>query len=144
MYSAFIWIALLIAFIILESCTYQLICVWFAAGSAIAAICAGVGLGVMWQVVAFLVVSVICLIVLRPLSLKLIKKDKFSSNAEGLIGKKVTLITDSDDVSYSGRATIGGTEWAVRCDEGQKIQAGSVAYIKEIEGVKLIVSNVKE
>ena len=29
----FLWLALIVAFIIVEACTYQLVCIWFAIGS---------------------------------------------------------------------------------------------------------------
>ena len=144
MYSTIVWIALFVFFVVLESCTYQLICTWFAIGSAVAAAASGFGVDVMWQIFIFIAVSAVCLLMLRRVSLKLIKPERYHSNAESLVGKKITLITDADDMTYSGKAKVNGMEWSVRCPDGINLKAGSAAYVEKVEGVKLIVSGEKE
>jgi len=68
--SAVIWLALTVAFVVMEATTVQLICIWFAAGS-LAAMVVGLLGGALWlQILVFFAVSILLLILLWPLAKK--------------------------------------------------------------------------
>lgn len=134
-----LWLAGIVAFIILEAVTYQLISIWFvigAIGGLIAAIC---GTDFYVQMTVFLAVSILLLVLLRPFSMKLIKKQDFKSNADSLIGKNILITQEVNNISGTGQGKVNGMVWTVRSETDETIAAGELAEIKRIEGVKLIV-----
>ena len=137
--TGILWLAAVAAFIIIEAVTYQLISVWFvigAIGGLIAALC---GANFYIQMTVFLSVSVLLLILLRPVSMKLIKKQDFKSNADSLIGKNVLITEDVSNIKGTGLGKAGGMTWTVRTENDDVIAAGETAEVTRIEGVKLIV-----
>lgn len=137
-----LWLVAVVGFIILEAVTYQMISVWFvlgAIGGLIASLC---GLNFSWQMGIFLAISIILLATLRPISMKLVKKQDFKSNAEGLIGKSVLITEEVSNIEGTGQGKINGMMWSVRGTTDAPIAVGEIAKIKKIEGVKLIVENV--
>lgn len=134
-----IWLAGIVAFIILEAATYQLISIWFvigAIGGMIAAMC---GADFYVQMAVFLLISVVLLLLLRPVSMKLIKKQDFKSNADSLIGKNILITEEVNNVRGTGQGKVNGMIWTVRSEKDEIIEAGEIAEIGRIEGVKLIV-----
>lgn len=143
MINTTIWIALFVIFVVVEATTYQLVSTWFAIGAACAALCAQFGLGTMWQTVVFLAVSIACLALLRPLSVKHFKGHTVKTNVDSLLGDKVLITDDVDNLNGTGKGKLNGMEWTVRSADGEPIPAGETAYVSRIEGVKLIVSKSK-
>ena len=89
--------------------------------------------------VVFVAVSVLLLVCFRPMSIKLLKKQNFKSNADSLIGKDVLITEDVNNMECTGKGKIGGMEWTVRSSSGKEIKSGTAARITKIEGVKLLV-----
>ena len=87
MEQAVIWILGIIAFIILEAVTYQLVSIWFAIGALGGMIAAFLGTNFYVQMAVFIVVSFICILCLRPLSMKFFKPRNVETNAQSLVGK---------------------------------------------------------
>lgn len=137
--SGIIWLAAVIAFIILEASTYQMVCVWFIVGSIGGMIASMLGAGFWVQMTVFLVVSIVLLILMRPLAMKRLNSHKVKTNADSLIGKKVLITETVDNTKATGQGKIDGAVWTVRSSDGSVIEEGEVAEIKKIEGVKLIV-----
>ena len=134
-----LWLAGIVAFIILEAVTYRLISLWFvigAIGGLIAAMC---GVDFYVQMAVFLAISILLLILLRPVSMKLIKKQDFKSNADSLIGKSILVTQEVNNIKGTGQGKVNGMVWTVRSETDETIAAGELAEIKRIEGVKLIV-----
>ncbi len=134
-----IWFIALIVFLTLEGATYQLISVYFAIGSVGGLITYMLGLGVWSQVIVFFAISVISLALLRPISMKLLKNKGTKTNAESLIGARVYITKEVDNIKESGEGKINGIYWTVRSTDDTVIPADTVATVEKIEGVKLIV-----
>lgn len=81
-----LWIALLIAFIVVEAVTVQLVTIWFAVGAAAALISELCSAPVWLQWVIFAAVSLVALAVTRPLVKKFSKKRVQPTNADRYIG----------------------------------------------------------
>ncbi|MCD7805572.1 MAG: NfeD family protein [Oscillospiraceae bacterium] len=133
------WLIAVIAFIILEAVTYQLVSVWFVIGSLAGLLAAALGASVMIQVAVFVIVSALMLIILRPLSMKLLKPKGLKTNTDRLIGEDVLITENVSNISGTGKGKISGMTWTVRSESGEDIPENSVATVVRIEGVKLIV-----
>lgn len=134
-----LWIVSLIAFIVVEAVTAQLVTIWFAAG-ALCALVAEVLDAPLWlQLTIFVVVSAITLAATRPLVKKMKSKPSVSTNADSIIGQKALVTEDIDNLAAKGRADINGMSWSARSEDNTKIPAGTEVVVRRIEGVKLIV-----
>lgn len=71
--SLVVWSGVMIACIVVEILTVSLVSVWFVIGAFAALIACLLNLSVPIQVGIFLVVSVICAIVARPMAVKSLK-----------------------------------------------------------------------
>lgn len=139
MEQAVIWILGIIAFIILEAVTYQLVSIWFAIGALGGMIAAFLGTNFYVQMAVFIVVSFICILCLRPLSMKFFKPRNVETNAQSLVGKEVLITSDVDNIRGLGEGKVDGKFWTVRSIDNSHVLKGETAVIEKIEGVKLIV-----
>lgn len=135
----FVWIALTVAFIIIEAATTQLLTIWFATGSAAAIIAALLDASVLVQCIVFVAVSLVALAVTRPLVKKL-TKNKFSpTNADRFIGETAVVTEDINNIEQTGLVKLQGTVWTARSADNTEIAKGEKVTVEKIEGVKLIV-----
>ena len=134
------WLILFVILLIIEILTMGLTTVWFAGGALVAFILAYVGLGLPVQIIVFLLVSIILLILTRPIAIKFFNKERQKTNAESLIGQKAVVLEMIDTIHGTGRVEVNGMEWSAKVDEASYlIDVGEIVVIEGIQGVKLIV-----
>lgn len=134
------WLILFVVLLIIEILTLGLTTIWFAGGALVAFILAFVGFDLPVQIIVFLLVSILLLVLTRPVAIKFFNKERQKTNAESLIGQKAVVIEKIDTLHGVGRAEVNGMEWSAKADEaGQIIEAGEIVVIEGIQGVKLIV-----
>ena len=140
-----VWLGIFVILLIIEILTMGLTTIWFA-GGALAAFGAGViGFGLVVQVVVFVVVSVLLLVLTRPLAVKYFNQERQKTNAESLIGQQALVIEDIDTLQSAGRVEVNGQEWSAKTDDPDgKIEKNKIVVIDGIQGVKLIVRDKEE
>lgn len=142
-YMPFIWIGFAVLMAVCEVFTSQLVSIWFVLGSVCAAITSIFTDSVPIQSAVFLVVSLIALVVTRPLVNKIRqKKGKTSTNADRLIGKIGIVISDIEDVQKVGQVKVEGEIWTAK-SQSAPIAKDSKIKVLAIEGVKLLVEPVE-
>ena len=138
----------LIAFVVLvgiEIMTMALTTVWFAGGAVAAFLLALLGAGVEVQLAVFVAVSFLLLFFTRPFASKYINSQTVKTNADSLIGKKARVTAEVNNDLGTGSAVVDGQEWTARAKEAEDIYApGTMVFIREIQGVKLLVSMKQE
>ena len=126
--------------LVIEGLTTALTTIWFAGGALAAAIAAGIGMGIVPQLLLFFCVSLVLLFFTRPAALKLMRKDTEKTNVEGLLGKKAVVIQKINNLAQTGQVRINDIEWMARTsDDSVTIPVDTVVIIKAVHGVKLIV-----
>lgn len=134
------WLLLAAIFIVIELVSLGLTSIWFAGGSFVAAIAAVAGANMVVQVVLFAIVSIVLVVLTRPLAMKHLDNKTEKTNAEGLIGMNAVVLQEINNLQETGQAKINGMEWTARAkDNKDVIPVGTVVKIVEIQGVKLIV-----
>ena len=133
------WLIIFAILLVIEIATLGLTTVWFALGALAAFLAAYIGFGTVVQVIVFLVVSIILLILTRPIAMKFFNQKREHTNAESLIGQKAVVKEEINTVQALGRVEVNGMEWSAKTDESDVIEAGTIVLIKGIQGVKLIV-----
>ena len=137
----YFWIALMCILFIAESVSMQLVCICFAGGALAATFAAMFELNELAQTGIFVGVSAVLLILTRPLVKKITKGRKDNkTNMERIIGEKVIITEEVDNIKGSGKTVLNGVEWKVKSSSGEVIEEGKIVTIEKIEGVKLIVS----
>ena len=92
------WLILLACFLVVEAITVGLTTIWFA-GGALIAFCAGlVGFGLGVQIGVFVIVSILLLILTRPIAVKFFNQERQKTNAESLIGQHALVTEDIDTI----------------------------------------------
>lgn len=139
------WLLLAAIFIIIEIISLGLTTIWFGGGAFVAAIAAACGASLPIQILLFIVVSVVLLVLTRPVALKHLDAKTEKTNAEALVGQNAVVLQEINNLQETGQARINGMEWTARAKEDMFIiPAGSVVKIVEIQGVKLIVEQITE
>ena len=139
-YMLYLWIALFVIFLIAEAVSAQLTTIWFACGALVALILEIAGVeSIAIQVVAFTLVSVVVLVVTRPLVKKVINKKTQATNADRNIGCSAVVTETIDNLAATGAVKLNGVVWTARSINEEIIQSGSTVLVEKIEGVKLIV-----
>ncbi len=139
----FIWIGFAVLMIICEAFTTQLVSIWFVIGSACAAVTTIFTDSILIQSAVFLVVSLIALLVTRPLVKRFKKSGKtVNTNADRLIGQTGIMLTDINDTEDVGRAKVGGEIWTVKSGKVPLAKDSKITVLS-IEGVKLIVEPIE-
>lgn len=136
----YVWLGILVATVILEIATTQMVSIWFAIGALAAFIAALVGVEQLWiQIVIFVVVSAIALAATRPLVKKMVNQKAEPTNADMVIGKTGIVTEKIDNIASSGLVRVNGAVWTARSADDSVIEADEKVIIREISGVKLLV-----
>lgn len=138
-YMLAFWIVMLVAFIVIEALTAQLVTIWFAVGSVAALVSQMLGAKVWLQWLIFVVVSAIVIVATRPLVKKLTKQKAQPTNADRCIGQTAVVTERIDNISGKGAVRVNGIEWSARSESGEIIEENLTVTVTRIDGVKLIV-----
>lgn len=134
------WLILFVVLLIIEICTMGLTTIWFAGGALVAFVMGIIGFGTTVQIIVFLIVSVLLLVMTRPIALKYFNKERQKTNAESLIGQQALVLEDVDTIHARGLVEVNGQEWSAKTDDPEGfIKKNVVVVIDGIQGVKLIV-----
>lgn len=138
-----VWVAAAILFAVVEAFSVQLVSIWFSAGSLAAMLTAALG-GALWlQIVLFCLVSLVVLLLARPVAKKYLIPKKTATNADRVIGM-VGLVTQLiDPLMETGQVSVAGNVWTART-EGEPIPEGEKVRVLRIEGVKLFVEPIAQ
>ena len=133
---AFCWLIAFLVFLTIEMITINLVSIWFAIGAIVSMGLAYFTNNVLIQMIVFIVVSLVTLLITKPLVKKFKKVDFVPTNSDRVIGKvgEVTKIITPDEY---GEVKVYGTVWTAFSDD--VLNVGDKVIITNIEGVKLIV-----
>ena len=143
-WAACFWLMLIVVFLLVEGSTVTLVSLWFALGSLAAMLVSLLRAPVWFQTTLFVIVSAICLTALRPLVRKHIKPKLTKTNVDAVAGTTGLVTVAIDNVSAVGQVKLGAMYWTARSESGEPVPEGTLVKVVRVEGVKAIVSPVKE
>lgn len=110
-----------------------------AAAALVAAVVAGLGGGLLSQVLAFAVSGGVGLLVIRPIARRQLRTPPLSrEGADALIGR--TAVVLQEVTASQGLVKLAGDEWSARSfDESQVIPIGTTVEVMEIDGARAVV-----
>ena len=137
------WLGLLVVCVVVEALTLQITTCWFALGALAALILSCIqGIELPVQLVAFVVVSALGLLLLRPLTRRRLSVKKEATNADRVISQVGVVTEDIDNLQNTGAVKVAGKLWTARSFTGEPIGCDERVVVRFIEGVKLIVELV--
>lgn len=135
-----IWLIITVVLSVIEIFTMGLVTIWFAAGAAIAFFLALFDAPLPVQIGAFLVVSILVLVLVRPIAARHFNNRLKKTNIDAYVGRKLIAKTDIDNLKGTGKVDMDGSTWlAVSSVDNIVIPAGSEVKVVEVKGAKLIV-----
>lgn len=140
-FMPYLWLGLIVALLILEALTVQLVSVWFVLGALaafIASLIAPANLAV--QLILFFVLSIATLVFARPLvNRSLLRRKAEPTNADRVIGQTAIVVEDICNDLGVGQVRVAGQVWSARSSDHTTIVKGTEVQILSIQGVKLMV-----
>lgn len=111
----------------------------FAVGAVVAAGTAGLGAGVVLQVLVFVVVSVALIAVVRPIANRhALQRPQLATGVDALKGKQAVVLERVDGAD--GRIKLAGEIWSARSlHPDRAYEVGQEVDVVEIEGATAIV-----
>ncbi len=140
-YTIWIWLAIFVITIIVEAATQDLVSIWFSLGSLVALAISG--FSAWWvEVIVFLVVSIIALLLTRPIMKKLMQRNERKTNTDDFIGKKLKAISDISKYD-AGEVKLNGIIYTAILmeDSYDTILKDSIVEVVAIKGNRLVVKS---
>lgn len=137
------WAALALLLLIAEIFVSGFVMMCFAAGAAAAAVAAFLGYGLIWQMVAFIVVTIAAVLLMRPLATRLTRvggRNKWG--IDRVVGKQAVVLIEISPLQARGRVRVEHEEWQATSADGQPIPAGALVTVLGVEGTHLRVARV--
>lgn len=134
-----IWMGLVILLLLIEVATQGLTTIWFAGGALVAAVAAGLHAPFWIQFALFSVVSIVVMLLVRPMAKRMTRRSLTPTNADELIGKTARVCETIDEAAGTGQIRVRDLEWSARSLDGSVIEKDTDVVIREIRGVKLMV-----
>ncbi|MEE8299698.1 MAG: NfeD family protein, partial [Desulfatiglandales bacterium] len=139
-----IWILLGIGLVIGEIFTAGFFILWFGVGAFLAAGLALLGAGSIYQMLSFILTSLILIVLSRTIFRQFLfrKEVGISTNVEALIGQEALVMQIIEGKSKPGLVKIGGETWSAISEEG-RIDQDEVVRVKGVVGNKVLVERLK-
>ncbi|AOT61546.1 MULTISPECIES: NfeD family protein [Streptomyces] len=134
-----VWLLAAAALGAAEFFTLTLVFGLLAGAALVAAVVAGVGVGLLGQLIAFGAAAAAGLLLIRPVALRqMARVPLVRDGSDALVGKRAEV---TQEVTASrGLVRISGEEWSARAlDESLVIPVGAVVDVMEIEGATAVV-----
>lgn len=138
-YVGWAWLLIIAACVIIEALTLGLTTIWFAIGALVAWFIYLTGAALQLQIIIFFVVSIVCLILTRPIAVEKLKIGRSRTNADALIGEYVKVESTINNINNEGTVKAKGQIWSAKSIDGEVIEKDELVVVKDIRGVKLIV-----
>ncbi len=137
-----VWTLILVVSIIVEVITIDLVSVWFSVGAVVALLSNLVGLNQTGQIIIFVIVSIICIIISRPLVKKYLRGNIVRTNLDRVIGKHC-LVTETITADQKGEVKVMGKLWSATSFNNEVITVGEYAEVLSIEGAHVVVKKIE-
>lgn len=135
-YLIIAWAILFMIALLVEINTSQLVSIWFCGGAVIAILLSIFRVHWMIQFGAFLIISILSLLLFKLIFKKKMNKKEYHTNIDSLINSEI-LITKDVTPNNPGQGKFRDIIWT--CVSSAEIKEGEIAIIKSIEGNRLIV-----
>lgn len=137
-----IWLVVMIAMIVIELVTLgNLVSVWFAIGALFALVVSLVTPNLLVQTIVFALISILSLILVRPIVNRTLRGRMIATNADSIIGRHFELQDEITSDSW-GMINVDGSIWSAVSYDHKPIARNVLVEVVAIAGVKLVVRQI--
>ena len=136
-----IWLGVVIALILIEAMTVNLVTIWYVASAIVAMILSIFIDNYFIQFLVFVLLGTLLLLTTRDYLVKLIGNKQQKTNLDRVVGM-IAIVTKEIAKNKPGEVKVDGKYWTAMSDK--KIKVDSTVKVLEIDGVKLKVEEVDE
>lgn len=138
-----LWLTVFLAFAVVEMLTLDLFFIMLGGGALAGLIADFAGADLWLQIVAFCVVSLLMIALVRPVALKHLRKGPADqrTNVDRLIGESALVMEAV--TATGGLVKIGGDVWSARSTDGV-LEAGARVVVTRIDGATAVVASGAE
>lgn len=134
------WLIALVVFVVLEAATVNLVSIWFAVGALAGLVTSVFTNDLLYQLLAFAVVSAVALAVTKPLVARMrARKPAAALGLERNIGRRAVVV-EPVRPGAPGRVRLDGVDWSAVCAEA--MDAGEECLVTAVESTTLRVEPV--
>lgn len=139
------WLIIAGVCLVIEIMTVGFLIFWFAIGALFAMIVSLFTDNLIIQTSVFVISSGIMIFATKPFVKKFVNtKNTIQTNVYSTIGKTGVVTKDIDSIHSLGQVKVDGEVWSAVGIDDMNIPQGTEVEIKEIKGVKAIVSPVQK
>ena len=135
----YVWIAVLVAAVVVEALTNDFVAIWFFPASLVSMILSIFQTPAWLQLLLFLVIGLVLVVTTRPLCRKFLVSKQEKTNVDAVVGKVCLVTEEIRNIDEVGEVKLGGLCWSARAADGRVIGVGEQVTVKAVQGVKLIV-----
>lgn len=137
------WVVIIILAIIAEAETAEFVSCWFVVGGILGLILDFFRVDIYIQILSAVIVSVLLILISRPLVKKLTKNDDVPTNVDRIKGM-IGVVTKEIKAGEKGAVKVNYQTWTAISKTEETFKEGEKVLIKEIEGNKLIIEKIEE
>ncbi|MCW7754986.1 NfeD family protein [Desulfobotulus sp. H1] len=139
-----VWIVLGIALVAGEMFTLGFFLACFGLGAFAAAFFSFLGMGLVFQIFIFSVMTFFCVFAVRPFLLRFSSGNsrKIQTGVAALVGKTAVVLEAFGGPESHGKVKTGGDVWRARSKDGSFFSEGDLVVIESVSGVTLEVRAV--
>ena len=138
------WLVLALIFFAAEIFTAGFVLLCFGIGALAAAGLAFFGLGLTWQLIAFIVLSSAAVLLSRPFAERVTSTGPQSLAGDRVLGKRAVVLQAIDPIANTGMVRVDTEEWRAESVDHSPIAKDSVVEVMAVEGVRLQVRRSTE
>ena len=138
------WLAVFVIMVIIEAMTIALVSIWCGISALIMIFLSRTEMPFKWQLLIFLLISVVLMLFTRPFFVKKLKLGKNKMNTESIEGTKMKVI---EPISQFQKGTVkaqNGVVWNAESTDEEPLASGDICIVKSVKGNTLVVQKVKE
>ncbi|MHA7282863.1 NfeD family protein [Arthrobacter sp. TMS2-4] len=139
-----LWLVLFLGLAVVETLTLDLLFIMLAVGAMAALVADSMGAGLVLQIVVFAVVSLLMILLVRPVAVRHLKRGPADqlNNIDRLVGAAAVALEPV--TAHSGTVKIGGDTWTARSADGASLPAGARLAVARIDGATAVVEPALE
>ena len=138
------WIVMALIFFTAEIFTAGFVLLCFGIGALAGAGMAFFGLGLAWQLVAFIVASSVAVLLSRPFAERVSSKSPQNVAGDRVLGKQAVVLQAIDPIANTGMVRVGTEEWRAESVDHAGVAKDSLVEVMGVVGVRLQVRRISD
>ena len=137
-----VWSVVIALGLLIEIFTFELVSIWFSAGAIVALILQISGVELVWQLVAFFAISIVCIACTRPLFKRILAKSEGHTNLDVIVGEQYKVIK-AITKEENGTIKINGVIWNAEEINGEECAENALVEVVEFKGTTVKVKKIE-